>query len=242
MSIASLLEKLESALKRDASLESHFDQVTSRFTELRTLVDGTRAMSPFAVKTDTPAITRVLNALQLMVMRKLPIDLLEMPRKDHQATPGIFMLAAYWCGLFTPRTNLQREVVAEPLLSVLVDLEVEAVHSEASTLSLVSPKFRIETDSSNSAKIYDIAINDVRAGPPLGSTWKEEVLLPEDERPVVGEPSVQKSPQILADYPISYVDVEIRNGRVRIVAKSPAPPNRGTQGTGKPKPLWKDQS
>jgi hypothetical protein len=242
MSIGSLLEKLESALKRNASLEGHIEQVTIRFTELRNLVDGTRAMGPFAPTTDTPAITRVLNALQLMVMRRLPIDLLSMPRKDHQATPGVFMLAAYWCGLSTPRTNLQREVVAEPLLSVLVDLEVEAMNSGESTLSVVSRKFLVETDSSTERRVFDFTINGVAAGPPIGSTWKEESLPPKGEWPGEGKPSVQESRQILAEYPLSGVDVEIRDGIVRIVAKSPAPPSRGTQGTGKPKPLWKDQS
>lgn len=242
MSIASLLEKLESVLKRDASLEGHIDQVTTRFAELRNLVDGTRAMSPFAPQPDTPAITRVLDALQLMVMRRLPIDLLSMPRKDHQATPGIFMLAAYWCGLTTPRTNLQREVVAEPLLSVLVDLEVESVNSGQSTPAVVSRRFVIETDSSTERRVFDFTINGVAAGPPIGSSWKEEGLPPKGERPGEREPSVQDSQQVLAEYPLSDVDVEIRDGRVRIVAKSPAPPSRGTGEGGRLKPPRKAPS
>jgi len=240
--VSTLLENLESTLEGDASFEKYSSEVSRRFTELRNLVDGKSKMSPYSISADTSGITRVLDALQLMVMRRSPLDLLEMPRRDHMASPGVFMLAAYWCGLSTPRTNLQEVIVAEPLLSVLVDLEVNAVSSGESTPSVVSRKFLVETDSSSARRVFDFTVNGETAAAPVGSSWKDEATPPSAENPANDQSlSVNLRREPVARYSLGDYEAEIRDGEIRIFEKEPKQTNRRTRAGDAPKPHWKDR-
>lgn len=242
MPLTALLHNLKSALESDASFETYVDEVSRHFSQLRNLVDGKSEMSPFSIKPDTTAITRVLGALQLMVMRRSPTDLLEMPRRDHLASPGIFMLAAYWSGLSTPRTNLQREIVAEPLLSILVDLEVNAVSFGDSVLPVVSRQFLVETVSSSGRRIFDFTVNGDTAAAPLGSSWKDEVSAPIAE-PAAEEqpPSIKFEREILARFPLGDYEAEIRDGEILIFGKEASQPIKRIRVGGNPKLKWKDR-
>ena len=240
--VSALLDNLESALMADASFEKYSSEVGRRFAELRNLVDGKSAMNPFSISADTSGITRVLDALQLLVMRRSPTDLLEMPRRDHMASHGIFMLAAYWCGLSTPRTNLQREIVAEPLLSVLVDLEVYAVSSGGSTLSVVSQKFLVETDSSSARRVFDFTVNGETAAAPLGSSWKDDASSLGAEPPTNDQsPSSNLGREPVARFPLGDYEAEIGDGEIRVFEKGPSQTINRTRAADAPKPHWNNR-
>jgi len=240
--VSTLLDNLELALEGDASFEKYSSEVSRRLTELRNLVEGKSLMSPFSISADTSGITRVLDALQLMVMRRSPSDLLKMPRTDHMASPGVFMLAAYWSGLSTPRTNLQQEIVAEPLLSVLVDLEVNAVSSGGSTPSVVSRKFLVETDSSSARRTFDFTVNGETAAAPVGSSWKDEATPPSAENPANDQsPSANLRREPIARYSLGDYEAEIRDGEVRIFEKELTKTGKSTRAGDAPKPHWKDR-
>ncbi len=221
MSLSVLLDRMENLLVSDTSFEEFIDEAKVRFVEIRDVLDGRRAMVPFSIDPKTTPFTRVLDALQLLVMRRSPMDLLEMPRIEHMASVGVFMLAAYWSGLSTLRTLLIQGIATEPLLDVLVDLEVNAIKHGGPKFPLVAGTYRVEVDQSPGGQPFKYLINGIQAAFPKGSSWRVDVSPQSNVQAQLSlrPSSTPRSDREVARYSLKTHELEIRNDEIVITQK-----------------------
>jgi hypothetical protein len=221
MSLSVLLEKMINIIVSDNSFKEFVDEAKARFIEIRDILDGRRAMNPFSIDPETTPFTRVLHAMQLMVMRRSPMDLLEMPRHEHMASVGVFMLAAYWSGLSTPRTQLIRGIATEPLLDVLVDLEVNAIRDGGPMFPIVAGRYMVEVDQTSGRAQFKYFINGIQAAAPEGSSWRVDVS-PQSNvqaKSSLNPSSTPRSDREVARYSLKTHELEIRNGEIVITLR-----------------------
>lgn len=221
MSLSVLLEKMINIIVSDNSFKEFVDEAKARFIEIRDILDGRRAMNPFSIDPETTPFTRVLHAMQLMVMRRSPMDLLEMPRHEHMASVGVFMLAAYWSGLSTPRTQLIRGIATEPLLDVLVDLEVSAIRDGGPMFPIVAGRYMVEVDQTSGRAQFKYFINGIQAAAPEGSSWRVDVS-PQSNvqaKSNLNPSSTPRSDREVARYSLKTHELEIRNGEIVITLR-----------------------
>jgi hypothetical protein len=173
-SLSELLGRFENEVKGVSELELFEFDIQHEIAKIRDVVAGLSPFSPLALNDDTSALSRVLGALSLFIMRRSPVDLLEMPRKDHLATEGVFMLAAYWSGLSTRRTRLDKRLVTGALREVLTNLEVKSVVDRTEVLPQAPLAYQISVEESQRGRPFDLLINQTPIAQPFGASWRVE--------------------------------------------------------------------
>jgi len=133
------------------------------------------------------------------------------------------MLAAYWSGLSTPRTQLNTGLATEPLLGVLVDLEVNAIRDGGPMFPIVAGRYSVEVDqTSGRTQFIYFKIDGVQAAVPEGSSWRIDVS-PQSSvqaKSSLTSSSTPSSDRAVARYPLKTHELEIRNDEIVITRKN----------------------
>ena len=221
VSVSDLLNQLEGSVRNISEFELVEHEISQEIAKLRDIVAGLRPLSPLELDEETPPLNRALGALFLFVMRRSPVDLLEMPRVEHLATEAVFMLAAYWSGLATRRTRLDRRLVTGAVREVLTSLEVASALGHSEVLPQAPLAYQISVEDSHKGRPFDLFINKSPIAQPFGASWRvERDHLPVNP-PQIEEDDFQASDlsEVVAEYLFSDYEVIMSSTDAKVIIR-----------------------
>jgi hypothetical protein len=228
-----LLNQLENEVRGISDFEMFAFEVSQEITRIRDVVAGLAPLRPLSLTEESTPLVRVLGSLALFILRRNPVDLLEMPRRDHLATEGVFMLASYWAGLSTSRIRLDKRLCSGAIRDVLASLEVAALTSKSVVLPQAPLAFQISVEDSPRGNSFDLYINKSAIARPFGATWRVESDQTSDNTSRVennASADIATNPEVMeylfSDYEVTMSSAE---GKV-VIRRIPKPAQRSGQG------------